>query len=312
MINNDFDEFCKNFNIVENALEMRSLKRWNGRDLRESENLAEHSHLVVCCIYDIADKLELKNDKSIDISKLVFAALHHDSLEMLRGDILSVTKDVIQGLRKSIDEEELKFMKSQNIVLSEKEQEILHLADLMACYKFVEYELRYPSNDFAKVAYLSTKNKYDEMFQNYIKKYNINKYIKPVDIQKERFIKGYLEDAGTDIILNKRVIFMPMSTTTIDLDVSITPEVNTMSFLCARTSAANKGLYVAMCPIDADYSGNISAIVHNLSNNIITYEAGESFCQYVTCNIIVNKKSKCKKSGKRTLSKLGGTDVSNN
>ena len=150
------------------------------------------------------------------------------------------------------------------------------------------------------------------MFQNYIKKYNINKYIKPVDIQKERFIKGYLEDAGTDIILNKRVIFMPMSTTTIDLDVSITPEVNTMSFLCARTSAANKGLYVAMCPIDADYSGNISAIVHNLSNNIITYEAGESFCQYVTCNIIVNKKSKCKKSGKRTLSKLGGTDVSNN
>lgn len=312
MIDNDFDKFCKNFNIVENALEMRSLKRWNGRDLRESENLAEHSHLVVCCIYDIVDKLELKNDKSIDISKLVFAALHHDSLEMLRGDILSITKDVIPGLRKSIDEEELKFMKSQNIALSEKEQEILHLADLMACYKFVEYELRYPSNDFAKFAYLSTKNKYDEMFQNYIKKYNINKYIKSIDVQKERFIKGYLEDAGTDIILNKRVIFMPMSTTTIDLEISITPKVNTMSFLCARTSAANKGLYVAMCPIDADYSGNITAIVHNLSNSIITYEAGESFCQYITCNIIVDKESKCKKSGKRTLSKLGGTDVSNN
>ena len=33
--NADLNVFCDNFDIVQNALQMRTLRRWNGRDLRD-------------------------------------------------------------------------------------------------------------------------------------------------------------------------------------------------------------------------------------------------------------------------------------
>ena len=56
---NNFDDFCKNFDIVDNALDMRDLQRWNGRSLRSKENLSEHTHLVIACaikFYDVFKK----------------------------------------------------------------------------------------------------------------------------------------------------------------------------------------------------------------------------------------------------------------
>lgn len=302
---NDVQEYCNKFSLVDSALQMRTLARWNGRDLREHENLAEHTHLVICCVYEILEELQY-NELDLRVSNILYAALHHDALELLRGDILSITKDAITGLRYATDKEEQEFMQSRGIVLTEEEESILHLADLMACYKFVEWELRYPSNDFAKKAYIDTLKKYNDALEEHCDKYYrvLNKPLVEVD---KRFQKGYKDDAGVDIILDKDMTFMPMSTTTIDLDVQITPNVDEMAFLCARTSAATRGLYVAMCPIDPNYTGNVSAIVHNLSNEIITYKKGESFCQYVKSKI-VTEIAPCKKQGKRSDSKFGGTD----
>ena len=48
----------ENFNIVDNALDMRDLQRWNGRALRNKENLSEHTHLVVACASELYDKLK--------------------------------------------------------------------------------------------------------------------------------------------------------------------------------------------------------------------------------------------------------------
>ena len=42
----DVENFIKEFDIADNALQMRCLTRWNGRDLREQENLSEHTQLV--------------------------------------------------------------------------------------------------------------------------------------------------------------------------------------------------------------------------------------------------------------------------
>lgn len=301
----DVQEYCNKFSLVDSALQMRTLARWNGRDLREHENLAEHTHLVICCVYEILKELQY-NELEIRVSNILYAALHHDALELLRGDILSITKDAITGLRYATDKEEQEFMQSRGIVLTEEEESILHLADLMACYKFVEWELRYPSNDFAKKAYIDTLKKYNDALEEHCDKY-LRVLNKPIVEVGKRFQKGYKDDAGVDIILDKDMTFMPMSTTTIDLDVQITPDVNEMAFLCARTSAATRGLYVAMCPIDPNYTGNVSAIVHNLSNEIITYKKGESFCQYVKSKI-VTEDAPCKKQGKRSDSKFGGTD----
>lgn len=313
-------EFIDKFDIVDNALQMRNLRRWNGRDLRDEENLAEHTHLVVCCVYKLYDELQYylplfySVDLAKDLSKVVRFALLHDSLELFRGDILSITKDSIPGLRFFTDNEEDTFISSiTKDTLSDLGKDLLKLADTMACYKFIEWELRYPSNEFAKEAYIKTKNVFDNLYSEFCEKYSTIKSSKTETITQtyKPFVKGYAADAGVDILLNEDVIFLPMSTTTVNLKVHITPEEGTMSFLCARTSAANKGLSVATCPIDANYTGEVLAIVHNTSNNIIKYKAGESFCQYVTCKINLADVP-CKKEGKRSTSNLGGTDVNSN
>lgn len=303
----DLQKFCATFSPCDNALQMRTLRRWNGRDLRDEENLAEHTHLVVVCVFEVMNMLR-KTSIKLDVSVLdiIEHALYHDSLEMLRGDILSLTKDTIPGLRKQTDDEEHIFMDTVcNGKLTDDENDVLVLADLMACYKFIEWELRYPSNEFAKIAYNQTKTKFDNYYNAFLEKHG--ERIKDTYCPEYRFIKGYKDDAGVDIILNEDVVFMPMSTTTVDLNVQITPKLNHMAFLCARTSAAAQGLSIAPCPIDPNYTGNVTAIVHNVSNNIITYKAGEAFCQYVMFKINTAKDVCCRKKGKRTTSKLGGT-----
>lgn len=304
------DKFIKDFNIVENALDMRTLMRWNGRDLRNRENLAEHTHLVVACAIELYDEF-VKNGllEEVNFEKIVRRCMLHDSLELLRGDILSVTKDVIPGLRQFTDREEGRFICEMGIVCNETETEIVELADLKACYKFVEKELRFPSNDFALNVYKTTKDKYDRRYRAFCLKHNIP-YEWNLSIIEDRFKKGYEADAGTDVILIEDVTILPMTTMAVNLHVQVTPEEGEMAVLCARTSAAARGLCVAMCPIDANYTGDVTAIVHNVSNEIITYKKGEAFCQIVGLPVIqpVNDVV-VKKEGKRSDGKLGSTGI---
>lgn len=125
------------------------------------------------------------------------------------------------------------------------------------------------------------------------------------------FTKGYAADAGVDILIDKDVIFEPGTTTIVELPVKITPEEGQMAYLIERTSAAKKGLFVHSCPIDANYTGVVHAIVYNSSKFYIQYKAGEAFCQVVNVSINYPKNVPCKKEGKRTNSCFGGTDGQN-
>lgn len=308
-MNKDLQEFTQNFNIVENALDMRTLMRWNGRDLRNRENLAEHTHLVVACAIEIYDFIQHDTYLCIDFERVIRRCMLHDALELLRGDILSITKDVVPGLRDFTDCEEHEFMDQHSCKLTEIEESVVELADLKACYKYVERELKYPSNDFATYIYTVTKKKYDDKFEKFCEKYNLSYKTKEVEISN-RLKKGYLADAGTDILLNEDITILPMSTVSINLNINITPKEGEMAVLCARTSAAAKGICVAMCPIDANYTGDVTAIVHNVSNEIITYKKGESFCQVVFLPIIqITDNVEVKKPGKRSDGKLGSTGI---
>ena len=75
--------------------------------------------------------------------------------------------------------------------------------------------------------------------------------------------------------------------------------------MCKNISSTER---YTSCGLDPFYTGNVSAIVTNISNDIITYKKGEAFCQYVQFEIIVNDNVVTKKSGRRTDSKFGGTD----
>ena len=306
----DVKDFIDKFDIADNALQMRCLVRWNGRDLRERENLSEHTHLVCACaikLYDYFVKQNYELREVIDFEYMIRLAMLHDSLELLRGDILSITKDKVEGLREQIDQEETLF---ENAMIGWQEtttREVVYLADLMACYKFIEYELRFPSGDFATQVYKQTKNKFDVAYEKFCKEHNIG--LTETSMSNNIFVKGYKEDAGIDVCLQEDVTFMPMSSQSFGLKINVTPKEGEMAILCSRTSAASKGLIVAMCPIDPNYTGEVVAIVHNVSNSIINYKKGEAFCQVVT--IPFNEQNingvVIKKEGKRTDGKLGST-----
>lgn len=305
----DVKEFIENFDIRNNAMDMRTLTRWNGRDLREKENVAEHTHLVVACAIYLYDKY---NGKEIgaDFSNIIRLCMLHDSLELLRGDILSVTKDAIDGLRAKTDNEERIFMTSQVRNVSSVDEEIVRLADLMACYLFVKRELRYPCNDFTTRAYLETKKTFDDAFNRFKHAHNIqdSNVVYPTYAYT---VKGYKDDAGLDVVLSEDVTFLPRSTSVINLHIRHTPEPGTMSQVVSRTSAAIKGLYTSNSPIDAGYTGEIHAICHNASNDIIEYKTGESFCQIVSMPIIQHD-AESKREGARGENALGSSDARNN
>lgn len=126
------------------------------------------------------------------------------------------------------------------------------------------------------------------------------------------FKKGYKNDAGYDVILQKKVVFKANAITSIDLNVKCTPKKGTCAMLISRTSAAKQGLIVSMCPIDADYTGNVTAIVFNASDKEVIYLKGEAFAQIVFIKLAKDTLPKAdvkikNKNKKRTDGKLGST-----
>lgn len=105
---------------------------------------------------------------------------------------------------------------------------------------------------------------------------------------EKKFKKGYPNDAGVDVICEKDYTFLPLSMTTVEMDVNCTPIPNTCAMLVARTSAAKRGLIISMCPIDADYTGKLTAIVFNGTQKQVTYTKGESFAQIVFLQLAPN------------------------
>ena len=101
------------------------------------------------------------------------------------------------------------------------------------------------------------------------------------------FRQGYVNDAGIDLICEKKYVFEPMTTTIVQMEHKCTPLPGTCGMLVARTSAAKKGLIISMCPIDADYTGNLTAIVFNTSKHKIIYEKGQAFAQIVFIKLAI-------------------------
>ena len=126
---------------------------------------------------------------------------------------------------------------------------------------------------------------------------------------KGELSKGYMQDAGCDIILQRNAMFRPMCTQILELDLQVDIPEGFMGMLIARTSAAIKGLNVAMCPIDPHYNGKVNAIVHNISHDTIVYKKGESFCQLVIVPMLVLTEPPIaiRKSGTRNDGKFGST-----
>lgn len=130
---------------------------------------------------------------------------------------------------------------------------------------------------------------------------------------KGKLSKGYEADAGCDVIIDRNAVFRPMCTQIFELNLQVNIPEGFMGMLVARTSAAIRGLNVAMCPIDPHYDGKVNAIVHNISHDTIVYKKGQSFCQLVIVPVTImhGPLIQVRKPGKRTDGKMGSTDLTN-
>lgn len=124
-----------------------------------------------------------------------------------------------------------------------------------------------------------------------------------------RFSKGYKNDAGVDIIIDRPIVFAPKQITSFNLGVSIIPKKNHMAIIAPRSSYAKQGLIVCNCPIDADYTGDVHAIVYNGSDYPISCAKGQAFCQVMMIKIKTIKNVEIRKHGKRKTGNFGSTNV---
>lgn len=96
-----------------------------------------------------------------------------------------------------------------------------------------------------------------------------------------RFSKSYKHDGGTDIIADKDLVLPAGKMTVVQLNVNVNPPKNHLAIVCPRSSLALKGIFIANCPIDTDYTGYIKAIAFNAGDEDVLIQKGERFCQFI-------------------------------
>lgn len=102
-------------------------------------------------------------------------------------------------------------------------------------------------------------------------------------------VRKYPSDTGADIKMVTAGVIAPGQTIVVPLGFGIEVPNGHSARLQVRTSIAKKGLFIQGCAIDAGYVGEISMILHNISDSTYAWEKGDRLgyievypCQYPT------------------------------
>ena len=118
------------------------------------------------------------------------------------------------------------------------------------------------------------------------------------DINK--YVRGYKNDAGVDIILNDYLTIRP-GLNVVDLPAKYTPGEGEVAFLVPRGSTAMKGVFPIMVAIDTDYDGIIHGFVVNVTETTHVWKPGERAFGIVNLKLGQDRvKFEVAKQGKRT------------
>lgn len=94
-------------------------------------------------------------------------------------------------------------------------------------------------------------------------------------------VRKHTQDAGMDVFAPRGFMIMPGHMREVPLGFGVVLPDNYMAMTKVRGSSAKLGLWVADNPVDAGYTGEVHAIVWNISAEPITIKRGERFCQLV-------------------------------
>lgn len=85
-------------------------------------------------------------------------------------------------------------------------------------------------------------------------------------------VRMHNSDTGADFFLLENITLEAHETKVIGLGWGVEIPVGYTGKLQVRTSVAKLGIHIHQCAIDAGYTGEIHAIVTNMSNTPITFE----------------------------------------
>lgn len=88
-------------------------------------------------------------------------------------------------------------------------------------------------------------------------------------------MRKYYSDTGADIYMISGGTIRPHETLVIPLGFGIDVPNGHSARLQVRTSIAKHGLFIQGCAIDAGYIGEISMILHNISDEAFTWNEGD-------------------------------------
>lgn len=112
--------------------------------------------------------------------------------------------------------------------------------------------------------------------------------------------RAHPSDAGMDIYAPATFHVPPHKSVRVNCGFGITMPDGYMAYTVVRGSTANMGLHVAENPIDAGYTGEVHAVVWNISSDTVVVQAGERFCQLVIVPCVTSARNSCP----RVLKKL--------
>ncbi len=87
--------------------------------------------------------------------------------------------------------------------------------------------------------------------------------------------RKHVSDTGADVFMIEGDVIYPGQTRVIPLGFGIEVPNGHSARLQVRTSVAKHGVMIQGCAIDAGYVGEISMILHNISNVIFEWKAGD-------------------------------------
>jgi dUTP pyrophosphatase len=91
-------------------------------------------------------------------------------------------------------------------------------------------------------------------------------------------VRKHYSDTGADIKMRQSGGIGPGETKVIPAGFGIEIPNGHTARLQVRTSVAQHGIMIQGCAIDAGYTGEISMIIHNISNKYFTWKQGDRLC----------------------------------
>ncbi len=125
--------------------------------------------------------------------------------------------------------------------------------------------------------------------------------------------RSHEEDAGADVYATKDIVLNPGDRYKMPLGIAIEIPVGSMAVIYTKSGTFIKGLISYEPPIDAGYTGEIHALLHNINNEPIIIKKGDKVGQLILLPIYLPKFKKTEEeliSGERGTGGFGSTGAS--